>query len=254
MLEAVAFDLWETLITDLPEIAARQQDTRIAELSRVLNAAGIEASLDDVSRSHRDVWHDCWERYWSHDRDVTARGQILHFLEHLGVRDGLSEEVLEALGEAYGGAAVTHLPVLVEGAAEVVDALRAKGLAIGVVSNTGRTPGKHLRMILERLGLASRIDGMVFSNEIGVCKPLPPIFDDLRARLGCEFREMMFVGDNPFADVWGAQQCGMTAVHFSPPSRGMAVGAATREDYVLAPHERIERLDALIPIVEAMMR
>lgn len=254
MLKAVAFDLWETLITDLPEIAAKQQDTRISGLADVLCAAGVETSRDEVARAHRDVWHDCWERYWSLDHDVSARGQVIHFLEHLGVRTGLPEEVLVALEEVYGGAAVVHLPVMVDGAGVVVDALRAMGLRIGVVSNTGRTPGRHLRRILDRLGLTSRIDGMVFSNELGECKPRPAIFETVRRQLECEFREMVFVGDNPFADVWGAQQCGMTAVHFDPPARGMAVGSATRDDYELAPHARIDRLEKLVPIVEAMIR
>jgi hypothetical protein len=46
----------------------------------------------------------------------------------------------------------------------------------------------------------------------------------------------------------------MTAVHFDPATRGMAVGAATREDYTLAPHDRIERLSDLAAIVEARLR
>lgn len=253
MLKAVAFDLWETLITDLPEIASKQQATRISGLTEALVRAGVAVTSDDVSRAHRDVWHECWSRYWSRDEDVSARGQVVHFLEQLGA-PALPDHVLDELEEAYGGAAVVHPPVLVEGASDVVDALRSLGLSIGVVSNTGRTPGRHLRRILGVVGFDGRIDAMVFSNEIGQCKPRPVIFERVRDQLGCTFGEMAFVGDNPFADVWGAQQCGMTAVHFDPPSRGMAVGAATREDYELAPHARIERLADLVPIVEAMVR
>jgi len=253
VLKAVAFDLWETLITDLPEIASKQQEARITGLVDVLTAAGLDASIEDVTRAHRDVWHHCWERYWSQDRDVSSRGQVVHFVESLGAPANLGEDMLEALEEAYGGAAVLHPPIPVEGAPAVVDELRRRGLAIGVVSNTGRTPGRHLRRILDALGFSGRIDGMVFSNEIGECKPRPAIFEALRAQLGCGFEEMAFVGDNPFADVWGAQQCGMTAVHFDPATRGMAVGAATREDYELKPHERISRMGDLVAIIEALL-
>lgn len=254
MLKAVAFDLWETLITDLPEIASKQQDARIEALLEVLVVAGLDTSRDEVERAHREVWHGCWERYWSRDEDVSSRGQVLHFLEHLGIESRLSDDVIDALEDAYGGAAVKHPPIPVEGAIEVVDALRGMGLSIGLVSNTGRTPGRHLRRVLELLDFSERIDGMVFSNEIGQCKPRPAIFENLRGQLGCEFAEMVFVGDNPFADVWGAQRCGMTAVHFLPAMRGMAVGAATSEDYALAPHEQIDRLDRLVPLVQAMLR
>jgi putative hydrolase of the HAD superfamily len=254
VLKAVAFDLWETLITDLPEIASKQQEARISGLVEVLGAAGRPSTIEDVARAHRDVWHACWEQYWSRDEDVSARGQVLHFLEALGSCPPFPEETLHALEETYGGAAVLHPPILVDGASEVIDALRGHGLTIGVISNTGRTPGRHLRRILETVGLSGRIDAMVFSNEIGHCKPRPVIFEALRDRMDCDFDEMMFVGDNPFADVWGAQQCGMTAVHFDPATRGMAVGAATREDYVLDPHPRINGLRELLPIVEDLAR
>jgi len=254
VLKVVAFDLWETLITDLPEIASKQQAARISGLVAALTAAGVSTTMDDVARAHRDVWHSCWERYWSNDEDVSARGQILHFLEHLGAPPNLPENAIQAVEDAYGGAAFLHPPIPVDGAVEVVRALRERRLGIGVISNTGRTPGVHLRRILDAVGFSDLIDGMVFSNEIGQCKPRRAIFENLRNRFGCSFEEMAFVGDNPFADVWGAQQCGMTAIHFDPATRGMAVGAATREDFELAPHPRINRLHELLPLVEAMSR
>jgi len=252
VLKVVAFDLWETLLTDLPEIASKQQAARISGLVEALSSAGVNTTMDDVARAHREVWHSCWERYWSNDDDVSARGQILHFLEHLGALADLPEHAIQAAEDAYGGAAVLHPPIPVDGSIAVVDALRERGLKIGVISNTGRTPGVHLRRILDAVGFAGRIDAMVFSNELGHCKPRRAIFESLRSRFGCRFDEMVFVGDNPFADVWGAQQCGITAVHFDPATRGMAVGAATREDFELAPHSRIERLRDLLPLVEAM--
>jgi putative hydrolase of the HAD superfamily len=251
MLKAIAFDLWETLITDLPEIARRQEAARIDGLAALLAARGLPADRDEVARAHRDTWHHCWSLYWSNDRDVSARGQVCHFLEAAGADPAaFTEAELAEFEQAYGRPALDHPPELVDGAIHVVEEAKAMGLAVGVISNTGRTPGWALRRLLHDLGLGSSIDAMVFSNEHGECKPLPSIFERLRGELGCEFGEIMFVGDNLFADVWGAQQCGMDAVHFAPPSRGNAVGEPTHEEWELRPHATVARLHELVPLMK----
>jgi len=250
MLRAIAFDLWETLITDLPEIARRQEAARIDGLAALLAARGLRAELEHVTEAHRDTWHRCWNLYWSNDRDVSSRGQICHFLEIAGVDAGtLGEADLEAFEEAYARPALDHPPALVDGAMDVVENARSMGLSVGVVSNTGRTPGWALRRLMHELGIGASIDAMIFSNEHGECKPLRSIFEKLRGELGCEFGEIMFVGDNLFADVWGAQQCGMDAVHFAPPSRGNAVGEPTHAEWELRPHATVERLLDLVPLL-----
>ncbi|MBI2212304.1 MAG: HAD family hydrolase [Acidobacteria bacterium] len=250
MLKAIAFDLWETLITDLPEIAQRQETARIEGLASLLAARDLVADRVQVTKAHRDTWHRCWALYWSNDRDVSARGQVCHFLEAAGIDPANFDDAeLRLFEDAYGRPALDYPPALVDGALRVVEEARAMGLAVGVISNTGRTPGWALRRLLHDLGLGSSIDAMVFSNEHGECKPRRSIFERLRGDLGCAFNEMMFVGDNLFADVWGAQQCGMEAVHFAPPSRGNAVGEPTHEEWELRPHTTVSRLDELINLL-----
>jgi putative hydrolase of the HAD superfamily len=116
--------------------------------------------------------------------------------------------------------------------------LKERGFAIGLISNTGRTPGSVLRQILDRLGLAPSIDAMVFSNEHGQCKPQRSIFDALRRALGVEYDEMVFVGDNLYVDVFGAQRCGMRAVHFVPAARRRSI---TRWRLCPTPRSRLSR-------------
>ncbi|MGK2855564.1 MAG: HAD family hydrolase [Thermoanaerobaculia bacterium] len=255
MLKAIAFDLWETLITDLPEIAHRQESARIDGLAALLGERGAAPLRESVAAAHRETWHRCWALYWSQDRDVSSRGQVCHFLEILGIDpSSLDEAFLRRCEDAYGRPALDHPPVLVDGALEVVSEARALGLSIGVISNTGRTPGWALRQLLGELGLGESIDVMVFSNEHGECKPLPSIFEKLRAEIACDFAEIMFVGDNLFADVWGAQQCGMDAVHFAPPTRGNAVGEPTHEEWELRPYATVTHLSELVPLLREASR
>jgi len=252
MLKSISFDLWETLLTDTPELSRRQERLRLDRMERVLAERGFAAEADRIEQAYRKLWHRCPELYWSRDEDIACRVQIEHFLEALELDVAtFDESSLAALEEVYANAAVDVLPSVVPFAKEVVTELRERGYRIGLISNTGRTPGYALREILDRLGLAPSIDAMVFSNEHGVCKPVPSIFATLRDALGVAYDEMMFVGDNLYVDVHGSQRLGITGVHFDPPTRGTAIAPPFEHGLEIVPDARIRDLRELLEIVPA---
>lgn len=254
-LRAIAFDLWETLITDTPELSKQQERLRLTRMEEILTASGYSELADRIEHAYRALWHRCHDLYWSMDLDVPCRRQIDHFLEELELDPASFEErVLEALEDAYAGAALEILPKTVEGAESLLVSLKARGLRVGLISNTGRTPGSVLRGILDALGLSSSIDVMVFSNEHGQCKPQPSIFEELRRGLEVDYPEMAFVGDNLYVDVYGAQRCGMRGVHFEPAVRGTAVAPPVDHGLEIYPDARIHRLADLLPVVETLSR
>ena len=253
MLKAIAFDLWETLITDTPELSRQQERLRLTRMEEILAAHGFAALADRIEHAYRALWHRCHDLYWSADLDVPCRRQIEHFLDELQLDpSSFGEPVLEALEDAYAGAALEILPKTVEGAGQLLDALKARGYRTGLISNTGRTPGSVLRSILDALELSPAIDVMVFSNEHGQCKPRASIFEELRRGLDVASSEILFVGDNLYVDVHGAQRCGMRGIHFDPPSRGTAVAPPVAHGLEIVPDARVTRLGEVLDIVEAM--
>ncbi len=247
MLKAIAFDLWETLITDTPPLSKQQERLRLTRMEAILTAHGHGAIADRIEHAYRTLWRRCQDLYWSDDRDVPCRRQIEHFLEELELdAASFGEEALAELEHAYASAALDVLPEAVDGAKETLVGLKARGLAVGLISNTGRTPGSVLRDILGALGLAPSIDVMVFSNEHGECKPRPSIFEELRRGLDVRYDEMMFVGDNLYADVHGAQRCGMRAVHFIPAVRGSAVAPEIEHGLEIVPDATVTDLRAIV--------
>lgn len=239
MLKAVAFDLWETLITNTPDVSLAQKRARLTRMESVLLAHDHVAEAHRIENAYRSSWARLHELYWSADRDVPCRRQIEVFLEELGIDwEALEQATLDELERAYAGVAVDILPRLVTGAGDVLKEVHEQGLRTGLISNTGRTPGYALREVLKKLDLAPDLDAMVFSDEHGACKPTPSIFEELRIALAVEYQEMLFIGDNLYVDVLGAKRCGMKTVHFVPPLRGDAVAPHV-------PHEPVDP-DAVI--------
>jgi HAD superfamily hydrolase (TIGR01549 family) len=93
----------------------------------------------------------------------------------------------------------------------LLEALRARGLKLGLVSNTA-SPLWLLEPVLEKQGLVERLDAIVLSAEVGKRKPHPAIFERALDELGVEAGDALFVGDRVEADVLGASRVGMTTV------------------------------------------
>ncbi|MFF0269901.1 HAD family hydrolase [Kribbella sp. NPDC004536] len=91
--------------------------------------------------------------------------------------------------------------------------LRARGLRIGVLSNTLWPRSRHDE-IFARDGVLDLLDGAVYSSEIRYTKPHPEAFLAAMRSVGVKVPERcLFVGDRLFDDVWGAQNVGMRAAH-----------------------------------------
>jgi putative hydrolase of the HAD superfamily len=93
----------------------------------------------------------------------------------------------------------------------LLEALRGRGLRLGLVSNAF-DPGWLLHRDLDALGVAERIDFAVFSSEVGKRKPHPAIFQRALDALEVSPEEALFVGDRLYEDVRGAKEVGMATV------------------------------------------
>ena len=91
---------------------------------------------------------------------------------------------------------------------DVLQALRARGLRLAVVSNFDT----RLPPLLDALGLAAFFDAVVCSGEAGAAKPDGAIFAHALETLGVEASEALHVGDNREADYDGARAAGIEAL------------------------------------------
>lgn len=90
--------------------------------------------------------------------------------------------------------------------------LRERGIRLGLVTNAHQ-PMRLRDLELEACGLLDYMpDCRLSAADVGWLKPHPRIFRRALELLKAEPRETVFVGDNPVADVAGAQNVGMKGV------------------------------------------
>jgi putative hydrolase of the HAD superfamily len=94
---------------------------------------------------------------------------------------------------------------LASGAPACLDALAARGLRLGVLSNFD----ERLRGVLAGLGLAARFEVVTLPADAGAAKPERAIFDACLARLGLAAERVLYVGDRATLDVAAAQRAGL---------------------------------------------
>lgn len=86
---------------------------------------------------------------------------------------------------------------------------------IGILSNTGFIKGVTLRQVLQKLDISEYFDFQIYSDELGLSKPNPKLFEFLLERVRKQHqkeilaKEIIHIGDNPIADIAGGEKVGM---------------------------------------------
>jgi HAD superfamily hydrolase (TIGR01509 family) len=232
-LRAVVFDLWNTLITDTPDLGREREQARLEGLVRAL--AGLSYGTAEIEQAYREAAKES-QRLQAEGRDLPSLERSALFLRHLRpeLAAAAQPELLDAVSRSTIEAARRFPPLLVPGAVETLEAVRRTGRLTGLISNTSATPGPALRPILEGYGVLPLLDVATFSDEAGECKPAPAIFHRTLAALGVQPQEAVFVGDTPELDVTGPQRVGMWTVQ---------VGELAQDG--VRPHARIAVLSEL---------
>jgi putative hydrolase of the HAD superfamily len=204
MIKAITFDLWNTLLEDKHFTAPRLQAT-----TEALNDFGISRTPEEIREAYRSAAR-AYRREWEEDhRHMTIDRRIrLMFQEiHVEPEEGFIRDVINR----FEGCFLENPPALKAGVEETLNALTGR-YRLGIISDTGITPGTLIREYLGQRGLLHQFVSFVFSDETGYCKPHPIQFEKALRELEVEPYEAIHVGDLKRTDVAGAQAIGMKAV------------------------------------------
>ena len=198
MIKTVFFDLGETLIymDPLPEEV-------FASLCR---EQGIAVEPEAVRRAYRKADSFYFEKM------LEYRGRMdelwLEYdgivLQELGIPDP-DRRLARAISEGFREGRFWHLFPEVR---EVLVRLRREGYKLGIISNAD----EDVERILQWLKLPRLVDTITYSQEVGVEKPDPRIFQVALQRTASRPDEAIHVGDRYDADIVGARTVGITPV------------------------------------------
>jgi HAD superfamily hydrolase (TIGR01549 family) len=202
-IRAVTYDCWGTLLKDRDFEGAMQK--RISALCSWLQLSQPEArSLLDEAWTHHD---QAWKQV-----ETFGPGRMASYcLDAKGIYD---DHILGVLTKAFEEASLETGVDPVEGAREALEVLQRTGVRRGLICDTGFTPGRVVRKLLEDAGLVDYLEALCFSDECGVPKPGNDIFAKALAQLGVRPPEALHIGDLRRTDVAGARDFGMRAARF----------------------------------------
>lgn len=217
-IEAVSFDLWDTIVIDDSDEAKRaseglrsKRDERRHVTWEALDAQEpipletVTLAYDCVEAAFNKVWHD-QHVTWT----IAERIDVL--LQGLGRT--LPRDARATVIDAHATMEVETPPLLIDGASDALAELATR-YRLCIVSDAVVTPGVGLREILKRYGLLDFFAAFAFSDEVGRSKPHSRAFETVAEQLGLRLEQIVHVGDRQHNDIAGPQALGMKAVLFT---------------------------------------
>ncbi len=172
------------------------------------NYAGIyDPANPDLARTLADAEIRQWREQQS-SAGANGTGALEHIWDSVGIDTDSPLHAVALAGYLRGWDPHTRADPQ---AHRVLEALRDRGIRVGVLSNT-MWPREHHEEVFARDGLLPLIDAAVYSSEISYAKPHADAFMSVLRALNVSADHTVFVGDRPWDDVHGAQQVGMRAV------------------------------------------
>ena len=207
-IRAVTFDLWNTLLTSTPGAV----EIRSRFWREVIVERGLDIG-DDLLHGTLSMLPTRFDEEWRAGRQYGPTEALADCFTAFG--DRLASEDRDALAAAFEAASYELKVAPVADAAEVLSAVAATGVAVGIISDTTLAVGRHLRTYLDQHRILQHVTFAAFSDEVGVYKPDPAIFRVALDGLGIDDpTTVAHVGDLMRTDVAGARAMGMVTVRF----------------------------------------
>jgi putative hydrolase of the HAD superfamily len=227
---AILFDLDDTLLR-----AYGRADLAWAKVTRELQA--LLAPFDPgaiaaaIQAHAAEFWADpARHRYWRQRLYESRRVIVRRSFEALGGGSHtLSDDVAVRLADRFSQLRDEEMS-LFPGACETLDALRERGVTLGLITNGAGAPQ---RAKLERFDLERRFDHIQIEGEHGFGKPEERAYRHALESLGVGVRDVWVVGDNLEWEVAAPQRLGIHAIWYDGEGTGLPANAPARPDRII---------------------
>lgn len=214
----ISLDFWNTLGIPNKDYSDRRM--------QILSDYSVTELSDSGTHTHTPEYcHKAYKEVKKRIDDMTAYGQyssldecftmLCDWLEMDNPPHHLVTEMKAKLWRAF----FDNPPKISLNTIEVMEKLKRKGITFSIGSNTNFIPGIVLRnAVLDKLDL---FDYMIFSDEVGVSKPVNKFFQIINKKCWDSFGHcgdsIVHIGDSEVFDLIPAKQFGIKAQLVSDP-------------------------------------
>ncbi len=234
-IEVLTFDVTDTLM----------HSPKAADIyCQVLDRHGLTVQVEDLRREMAWVWKEfscstdprC-DRFSRHPKG--AKGWWQDYLARVCQRLGTAPPSPFAGAELFDRFAHAEAWEVYDDVLPTLRSLRRRGLRLAVISNWDH----RLPELLDRLGLLSFFEVVVYSADTGVEKPHCKMFHRCLEELGVEADRAMHLGDQALEDIEGALAVGMRALRVDRQAVGISLPELIRPMLRQRPPRRMGWVD-----------
>jgi HAD superfamily hydrolase (TIGR01549 family) len=153
--------------------------------------------------------------------EITCSERFARTLERI---DGITSDEVASFAEELTRIHMSQVRAVTTAPAQRVEAVRrlAPHYRLGLLSNFD--DAQCGREVLADTGVAELFEAVIISAEVRLRKPDPRIFRRMLEMLDLGPTEVLYVGDTPLDDVWGAYQVGIPTVWISKGAMALPEG------------------------------
>lgn len=230
----------KTVFVDLDDTIWWFTENSKVALRHVYDKFGL-ADFSPEYNHFRDIYAaknlELWDlyHYGKIEKDFLVTERFRYTLEQIGVNSGDLRKLAEEIDDEYLFY-LSSLDKLLPGAKELLEYLVTK-YDVNVLSNGFQEV--QLRK-LRSSGIEKYIHHLVLSDDCGITKPLPGIFEYALERTGATAETTVMIGDNYDADVQGAKNAGWHTILFN--IKGFDKDSVPDADVVVETLEEIKNI------------
>ncbi|QXP72495.1 noncanonical pyrimidine nucleotidase, YjjG family [Tenacibaculum sp. AHE15PA] len=186
---------------------------------QIIEEQGVKLKVDEFLNIYLPINLKYWKLYRDEkvSKSTLRYGRLKETFDALNYK--ISDDLISIISEDY----IKYLPNynhLFEGTVEVLEYLKQK-YELHIITN-GFEEVQNLKM--QKAGIDTYFKEVITSESVGVKKPNPKVFEFALMKAETIAKEAIMIGDSYEADILGALNCGMLAIHFTnetTPKKGV---------------------------------
>lgn len=208
-IKLVTIDFWNTLYDSSNN--EKRDEYRNNSLIEIASKYNKFLTDKEIGGAISETWRYFGHHWKVNHRTPNAKECVTHLFSDLGFKHIDSD--IEYVTNVFINSVAKHPPVLLEDAKDTVLEL-SKHFKIALISDTGFSPGRILKQVIEQDEMLNCFDYFSFSNETGVSKPHKRAFLMPLHTLKIAAKNAIHIGDIENTDILGAKKVGMHAIRF----------------------------------------